>query len=129
MSVCHAINMTSLSICQLHDSSVCQPKHNSTWNSIYPSVYVLSVLSIQPSAKFMVKIPMSVQYPEKFLSIHTSSDSSVDPSGSPSVTSSPSAENLSKTLGNHGEKNAVNYLHKIPVNHHPSVLCQLCLSP
>ena len=79
LSVCHMINMTSLSICQspeslvchtiittspyicqLHDSSVCQPKHDSTWNSTCLSVCSLSVPSIQPSANFTVKIPMSI---------------------------------------------------------------------
>ena len=61
VSVCHTIsNMTSPSICQSHDSSVCQPKHDSTWNSIHLSVCLSSVLWIQPSAKFTVKIPMSI---------------------------------------------------------------------
>ena len=52
VSICHtACSMTSPSLCQSHDSSVCQPKCDSTWKS--------SVLSVQPSAKFMVKIPTS----------------------------------------------------------------------
>ena len=51
VSVCHTITMTSPSICQLHDSSVCPPKCDSTWNSICPSVCPLSALSVQPSAK------------------------------------------------------------------------------
>ena len=51
MTVCHTIStMTYLSICQSHDSSLCQPKHDSTWKSIHPSVCLLSILSIQPSA-------------------------------------------------------------------------------
>ena len=37
VSVRHTINnMTSPSICQSHDLSVCQPKCDSTWNSIHP---------------------------------------------------------------------------------------------
>ena len=61
VSICHTIsNMTSLSICQLHDSSVCQPKCDSTWNSIHPSVCLSSVLSVQQLAKFMAKIPMHI---------------------------------------------------------------------
>ena len=43
----------------------------------------------------MVKIPMSI--------------------GSLAVTSSPSAENLLKFPGSHGDKKVVNYLHNIPV--------------
>ena len=70
----------------------------------------------------MVKIPMSIavqnflkdQNLEKFLSVHTSSVLSVDPSGSLSVTSSPSAQNLSKFPSNIG-RNVVNYLHEILV--------------
>ena len=105
VSVCHTINMTSLSICQLHDSSVCQHKCDSTWNCVHQSVCPSSVSSVQPSAKYMVsentneyyfsKFPY-VQNPERFLSIYTSSDSSVDPPGSPSVSLSLSAENPSK---------------------------------
>ena len=38
VSVCHTVNMTSLSVCQLHDLSICQPNHDSTWNSVNPSV-------------------------------------------------------------------------------------------
>ena len=71
----------------------------------------------------MVKLPTSVagqnflkvQYLRKFPSVCTSSDSAVDPSGSPSITPSPSAENPSKIPGNHGKKSAVNYLHEILV--------------
>ena len=122
LSVCHTINMTSPSICQSYDLSVCQPNHDSTWNSICLSVCLSSVLSIHPSGKFMVKIPMSIpvqNFPKhenqgKLLSICTSTDSSVNPSGSPSITSSPSAENLLKIPGSNGENNAVNNLHKIP---------------
>ena len=56
-----------------------------------------------------------MQYPGKLPSIHTSTDSSVNPSGSLSITSSPSTEKLSIIPGNNGEKHAVNYLHKILV--------------
>ena len=69
----------------------------------------------------------------KFLSVCTSSDSSVDQSGSPSITSSPSADNQSKFPSNHGEKNAVNYLHEILVEiltastlSVPSVVAPIC---
>ena len=52
VSVCDTgSSMKSLSVCQLHDSSVCHPKCDSTWKSI------------QPSAKFMVKIPTSIPGP------------------------------------------------------------------
>ena len=63
--------------------------------------------------------------PGKFHSIHTSSYSSVNPPGSPSVTLSPSAENPLQFPCNHQEKTAVNYLHeilvKIPTVHTLSV--------
>ena len=122
-SVCHTVNMTSPSVCQFHDSSVCQPKHDSTWNSIWKAVCQSPILSLLPSAKFMVKMPTSVpvlkfpntQYPGKLPSIHTSMDSSVNPSVSPSITSSLSAENPLKILCNNGEKHVVNYMHEIPV--------------
>ena len=61
-----------------------------------------------------------MQYPGKLPSICTSMDSSVDPSGSLSITLSPSVEKPSKIPGNNGEKHMVNYLHKIPVKS-PSV--------
>ena len=39
VSICHTVsNMASLSICQLHDLSVCQPKHDSIWISVHLSV-------------------------------------------------------------------------------------------
>ena len=71
----------------------------------------------------MVKIPTSIavsnfpkmQFMGKFLSICTTSDLSVDQSGSPPVILSLSAEILFKFLSNFGEKHAVNYLHEIPV--------------
>ena len=96
--VCHTIIMTSLSICLLHDLSVCQPKHDSAWNSVCLSVCLLSVPSVLPSARFMVKMPMSIpvrSFPKhknlgKLLSICTSMDLSVKPSGSLSVTLLPS---------------------------------------
>ena len=53
-------------------------------------------------------------------------DSSVNQSGSPSVTPSPSAENPLKFPSNNGEKHAVNYLHEIPVKT-PSV-CSLSVT-
>ena len=54
-----------------------------------------------------------VQFPGKFPSIFTSSDLSVNPSGNPLFTPSPSAENPLKIPGNHGGKTAVTYLHEI----------------
>ena len=88
------------------------------------SVCLSSAPSILPSAKVIMKIPMSIpvqkfplmQYPGKLPSAHTSMDSSVDPSGSPSITLSPSAEKVSKILSNNGEKHVINYLHEIMVN-------------
>ena len=60
-------------------------------------------------------------------------DSSVDPSGSLSITSSPSAEKPSKVPGTNGEKHVVHYLHEIPVKslsiHTPygtSVIAPVC---
>ena len=134
VSVCRTINMTDLSICQLHDSTTCQPQCDSTWNSICPSVYLSSVLSVQPSAKFMVKIPtripvgnfLNTQYLGKLLSVHKSSDLSFHPSGSLSITSSLSAEHRSKFPSNHGEKNMVNYLHKILVE--SPFVCTSCIT-
>ena len=131
--------MTSPSICQSHDSSVCHPQCDSTWKSVSMSVCPLSVLSVQPSAKFMVKRPMSItgqNFPNvknlgKILSIHTSLESSVNPSGSPSVTLSPSAENLLKFPSNHGEQNAGNYMDEIRVKiptvctSHPYIDCSI----
>ena len=80
VSICHTISSTnSPSVCQLHDSSVCQTMHNSIWKFIHPSECPSSILSIQPSAKFMVKVPRSiavskfptVQIPENsFPSVH-----------------------------------------------------------
>ena len=61
-----------------------------------------------------MKFP-KVQISGIFPSICTSSDSSISPSGSPSFTLPPSAENLLKIPGNHGEKNAVSYMHEIPL--------------
>ena len=99
--------MTSLSICQSHD---CLSVNPIVILSRSPSVHrcLLSILSVQPSAKFTVRIPMSipgrkflkVQIPGKFPSIHTSSDLSVDPSGSLSVTPSASPGNPSKFPSN-----------------------------
>ena len=47
--------------------------------------------------------------------VHTSTDSSVHHTDSPSIISSPSTANLSKIPCNYGEKNMVNSLHKNPV--------------
>ena len=82
-----------------------------------------SVTYILPSANFMVKMLMSIPVqeflhalnPGKLPSIHTSMDSSVHHTGSPSINTSPSAANPSKFPCNYGEKNAVNYLHENPV--------------
>ena len=112
-----------LLICQLHDSSVCWPTCDVTKNTICQSVCPSPVPSILPSAKFTVKIPMSIpvqkilyaQYMGKVPSVHTSTDLSVDPSGSPSITSSPSAEKPLKVPSNNGEKHVVNYLYEITV--------------
>ena len=127
-SVCHTIIPTSLSVCQLHDLSVCHPTHDVTRKTIWLTVCLSSVMSVLPSANSTGKMPTSIpvqkfsdrQYPGEFPSIHTSTDSSVLHSGSPSVNSSPSAANPLKFPCNYGEKNAVNYLHKNPVKS-PSV--------
>ena len=125
VSVCHTFrSMNCPSICQFHDSFVCQSIHSSTWKYIHPSVHLLSVPSIQPSAKFTVKVTRHVAGPNfwkvqilgKLPSVHTSSHLSVNPSGSLSSTPSPSAENLSKFPGNYRERNTLNYLHNIPLN-------------
>ena len=54
------ISSTSLSVCQLHDLSGSQSKHDSTWKSVCMSVYPSSIPSFQPSAQFMVKVPRSI---------------------------------------------------------------------
>ena len=56
-----------------------------------------------------------MQYPGKLPFVHASTASSVDPSVSPSITLSLSAEQLSKIPSNNGEKHAVNYLNEITV--------------
>ena len=64
VSMCHTAScMTSLSVCQLHDSPVCQPNCDSTWKAVCLSVCRSSVPSVQPSAKFMVKILTSIPGP------------------------------------------------------------------
>ena len=81
--------------------------------------------------KFMVKIPTSIpvhNFLKQLLSVHTSFDSSVDPSGSLSITSSPSAENPLKIPCNHGEKMWLITCMKSKLTHHPSIHCALCLS-
>ena len=65
-----------------------------------------------------MKFP-EVQKLGKLLSIHTKMDLSVNPSGSLSITLSPSAENLSKVPGNNGEKNVLHNQHGFPVNSPP----------
>ena len=111
---------------------VCQPKCDSTWKSICLAVCLSSVLSIQPSAKFTVKMPVSIPV-QNFLKqqnlgklLHTSSDSSVNPSGSLSVASSPFAANLLKFPGKNGEKHVVNYLREILVK--SPAFCTLCIT-
>ena len=49
VSVCHTINTTFPSLFQPHDSSGSQPKCDSTWSSVHPSVCLSTVLSIQSS--------------------------------------------------------------------------------
>ena len=123
LSVYHTIILTSLSLCQLQDSSVCQPTCDVIRPPIWPTVCLLSVTSVLPSANSMVKMPMSIPVqkfphelnPGKLPSICISTDLPVL-----SVNSSPSAKNLSKFRCNYGEKNAVNYLHKNPAKS-PSV--------
>ena len=61
-----------------------------------------------------------MQYLGKLPSIHTSMDSSVNPSVSLSITLSPSAVKPLKIPGNNGEKHILNYLHEITVKS-PSV--------
>ena len=111
-SVCHTIIPTSPSVCQLQDSSVCQPTHDVKRTTVWLTVCLLSVTSILPSANSMVKIPMSIpvhKFPHalnlrKLPSIHTSTDSSVHHTGSPSVSSSLSAANPLKFPCNYGRK-------------------------
>ena len=122
-SVCHNIIPTSPSICQFQDSSVCKPTHDVIIPLVWPTVCSSSATSIFPSANPMVKMPTSIpvqnflhyQIPGKMPFIHTSTDSSVYHSDSPSVNSSLSAANLSKIPCNYGEKTMVNYLHENPV--------------
>ena len=59
-SVCHTVNITSPSVCQLHDLSVCQPTHDVTRNTVCKAVCPSPVTSILPSAKFVVKMPVSI---------------------------------------------------------------------
>ena len=127
-SVCYTIILTRPSIYQLHDLSVCQPTCNVTRNTVCKAVCPSSVPFVLPSAKFTVKMLMSIpvqkfpliQYSGKILSICTSMDSSVDQSDSPSITLSLSTEKPLKIPSNNGEKYVVNYLHEIPVES-PSV--------
>ena len=122
-SVCHTIIPTSPSVCQLQNSSVCQPTRDVTRTTIWPTVCPLSVTSILPSANSTVKMPMSIPVQNflhalnlgKLPSSCTSMDSSVHHTGSPSISSSPPAAYLLKFPCNYGEKDMVNYLHKNPV--------------
>ena len=126
-SVCHNIILTSPSICQLQDSSVCYPNCDIINPAIWQTVCSSSVTSVLPSANPMVKMPTSIPV-RNFLHdrnsgktpfIHTSTESSGHHSDSPSINSSPSAANLSKTPSNYGEKSMVNYLHENPVKSPP----------
>ena len=131
-SVCHNIILTSLSICQFHDSSVCKPTRDVINPTIWPTVCSSSVMSILPSANPMVKMPTSFpvrnflhdQNLGKIPFVHTSTDSSVHHTDSPSINSSLSAANPSKIPCNYGEKITVNYLHKNQVKSPP--ICSSC---
>ena len=123
LSVCHNVIPTSPSVCWIQDSSVCKHTHDIIIPTVWQTVCSLSVTSILPSAIPTVKMPMSIpvwnfphdQFPGKFPFVHTSMDSSVHHSDSPSINLSLSAANLSKLPCNYGEKSMVNYLHKNPV--------------
>ena len=112
----------------MKDSHVCQPTHDVTRTTIWPTECMSSVMSVLPSANITVKKAMSIPVwkfphelnPGNLPSICTSIDSSARHSGSPSTNLSPSAANPSKFPCNYGEKNMVNYLHKNPVKS-PSV--------
>ena len=54
--VCHNVKLTSPSVCQLQDSSVCQPFCEVTRTTVLLTVCSLSVTSVLPSANFMVKM-------------------------------------------------------------------------
>ena len=120
LSVCHTVILTSPSVRQLQDSSVCQPTHDVIRTPICLTVCLSSVTSILPSANSMVKMHMRIpvgKFPhaltlEKLPSVHTSMESSVHHSDSPSINSSPSAANLLKFPCNYEEKNMVNYMHE-----------------
>ena len=114
----HTTSKTSPSPCQLQDSSVCYPTRD-TRHAVCSS----SVTSVLPSANPTVKIPTRIPYsnpfpyyydPGKFPFVHTSTESSVHHSDSPSVNSSPSAANTSKLPCNYGEDSTANYLHENP---------------
>ena len=119
-SVCHNVIPTSPSVCQLQDSSVCKPTHDVIIPPVWLTVCSSSVMSVQPSANPMVKMPMSIpvrnfphdQNPGKIPFICTSTDSSVHHTYSLSINSSPSAANPLKIPCNYGEKTMVNYLHE-----------------
>ena len=120
LSVCHNVIPTSLSICQSCDLSVCYPTRDVIIPTVWLTVCSSSVTSVLPSANPMVKIPMSIpvrnflhdQILGKFPFVHTSTDSSVHHSDSPSVNSSSSAANPSKIPCDYGENSTVNYPHK-----------------
>ena len=95
VSICHTTStMTSLPVCQLHDLSVCQPNHDSTWKSFHLSVCQSSI-PYQLYSQYCITGPNFLKVPilGKFVSVCSSSDSSIDPSGSLSSTPSLSAEN------------------------------------
>ena len=115
-SVCHNVIPTSSSVCQSRDSSVCYPPRD-TRHAVCSS----SVTSVLPSANPTVKIP-AYRNPFPYYHgtgkvpfVHTSTESSVNHSDSPSVNSSPFAAIPSKLPGNYGENSTVNYLHETPV--------------
>ena len=120
LSVCHNVILTSPSICQLQDSSVCNPTRDVIIPTVWQTVCSSSVTSILLSANPTVKMPTSIpvrnfpheQNSGKVPFFHTSTESSVHHQDSPSVNSSPFAANPSKLPGNYGENSTVNYLHE-----------------
>ena len=149
VSVCHTVStMTSPSVCQSHDLSVCQTRHDFTWKSVHLSVCLLSLLSIQPSAKFMVKIPMSItgqHFPKSnsqensLLSVHHWICLSILQAVCESLCHH-QLKTPSKLSSNLGEKTAANYMNEILVKHslyfisyvchctHQCIVCSICPS-
>ena len=120
LSVCHNIIQTSLSVCQSRDSSVCCPDRDIINPAVWQTVCSSSVTSVLTSANPMVKMPTSIpvqNFPHeqnlgKIPFVHTSTESSVHHSDSPSVNSSLSAANPSKIPCHYGENSTVKYLHE-----------------